>query len=42
MSKLYSSPGQFKGGTIKFVKVSTGKEQYMDLESEAQRALSKE
>ncbi|MEX1202594.1 MAG: sulfatase-like hydrolase/transferase, partial [Ferruginibacter sp.] len=42
VSKLYNSPGEFKGGTIKFVTVSTGKEQYMDLEREAQRAFSKE
>ena len=42
VSKLYSSPGEFKGGTIKFVTVSTGKEQYLDMEKEAQRAFSKE
>jgi len=42
VSKLYSSPGEFKGGTIKFVTVSTGKEQYMDLEREAARAFAKE
>ena len=42
VSKLYSSPGEFKGGTIHFVTVSTGKEQYIDLEKEAARALSKE
>ncbi len=42
VSKLYNSPGEFKGGTIAFVKVSTGKEQYLDLEKEAQRAFSKE
>ena len=42
VSKLYSSPGEFKGGNIFFVKVSTGKEQYLDLENEAARALSKE
>ncbi len=42
VSKLYSSPGEFKGGTIKFVTVNTGKEQYLDLETEAARAFSKE
>jgi arylsulfatase len=38
VSKLYKSPGEFKGGTIAFVKVSTGKEKYSDLETEAARA----
>jgi arylsulfatase A-like enzyme len=42
VSKQYSSPGQFEGGTISFVTVSTGKEQYLDLEREAARAFSKE
>jgi len=42
VSKQYKSPGGFKGGNISFVKVSTGKEQYMDLEKEAARAFSKE
>jgi arylsulfatase A-like enzyme len=42
VSKLYSSPGDFKGGNIEFVKVSTGSEQYLDLEKEAARAFSKE
>jgi arylsulfatase len=42
VSKLYASPGEFKGGTIHFVKVSTGKETYADLEREAQRAFAKE
>lgn len=37
VSKLYQSPGSFKGGTIAFVKVSTGKEQYLDLEKETAR-----
>ena len=40
VSKQYASPGEFKGGNISFVKVSTGKEQYMDLEREAARAFS--
>ncbi len=39
VSKQYKSPGEFKGGTISFVKVSTGKEQYADLEREATRAF---
>ena len=42
VSKLYKSPGEFKGGTIHFVTVSTGKEQYSDLERDAQRAFNKE
>jgi arylsulfatase len=40
VSKQYKSPGEFTGGTISFVKVSTGKEQYIDLEREAQRAFA--
>ena len=39
VSQLYNSPGEFKGGTISFVTVSTGKEQYVDLEKDAQRIL---
>jgi arylsulfatase len=42
VSQLYKSPGEFKSGTIHFVTVSTGKEQYLDLEREAARALAKE
>ena len=42
VSQLYKTPGEFKGGTVHFVKVSTGKEQYLDLEREAARALAKE
>ena len=42
VSKLYKSPGEFKGGTISFVKVSTGKEKYIDLETEAARAWATE
>ncbi len=42
VSKLYKSPGEFKGGVIHFVTVSTGKEQYSDLERDAQRAFNKE
>ncbi len=40
VSKQYKSPGEFTGGTISFVKISTGKEQYIDLEREAQRAFA--
>jgi arylsulfatase len=40
VSKLYKSPGEFKGGTIAFVKVSTGKEKYSDLQAEAARAMA--
>jgi arylsulfatase len=39
VTKQYKSPGEFRGGTIYYVKVSTGKEQYADLEREAQRAF---
>jgi arylsulfatase len=42
VTKEYKSPGEFKGGTISFVKVNTGKEQYLDLQKEAARAFSKE
>ena len=42
VSKQYKSPGEFKGGTIFFVKVSTGKEKYSDLATEAARALAAE
>jgi hypothetical protein len=38
VSKQYKSPGEFNGGTISFVKVSTGKEKYIDLETDAARA----
>jgi hypothetical protein len=40
--KLYNTPGEFKGGTISFVTVSTGKEKYSELETEAARAWAKE
>ena len=39
VSQQYKSPGEFKGGTIHFVTVSVGKEQYIDLEKEKQRLL---
>ncbi len=42
VSKQYSSPGEFEGGIISFVTISTGKEQYLDLEREAARAFRKE
>ncbi|WP_281322949.1 arylsulfatase [Flavobacterium aestivum] len=42
VSKQYSSPGEFEGGTISFVTVNTGKEKYLDLEREAARAFNKE
>lgn len=42
VSQLYKSPGEFKGGHISFVKVSTGNEQYSDLEKDAQRMFSTE
>ena len=40
VSKQYKSPGELTGGIISFVKVSTGKEKYIDLEREAQRAFA--
>jgi len=42
VSELYKSPAEFKGGTIKFVTVSTGKEQYIDLEKDAARMFNVE
>lgn len=42
VSGLYKTPGEFKGGSINFVTVSTGKETYSDLEKEAARAFAKE
>lgn len=42
VSKEYSSGSEFKGGNISFVTINTGKEQYIDLEREAARALKKE
>ena len=42
VSKLYKSPGEFKGGTISFVKISTGKEEYLDMQDEAARAFGAE
>jgi arylsulfatase A-like enzyme len=42
VSQLYKSPGEFEGGTISFVTVNVGKEQYLDLENEAARAWAKE
>jgi len=42
VSQLYKTPGEFKGGTISFVTVSTGKENYSDLEMQAARAWAKE
>ncbi len=42
VSQLYKSPGEFKGGTVHFVTVSVGKEQYLDLEKEKQRLLLEE
>lgn len=43
VSKQYtSSTSEFIGATITFVKVSTGKEQYLDLERDVSRAFRKE
>lgn len=37
VSKQYNSPGEFKGGNIRFVTVDVGPLQYQDLEKEATR-----
>ncbi len=37
VSELYKSPGEFKGGSISFVTVTTEGKQYLDLEKDAQR-----
>lgn len=42
VSNQYKSPGNFTGGNIKFVTVSTGKEQYIDLEKDASRLFNAE
>jgi arylsulfatase len=42
VSKLYNSPGEFKGGEIHFVNVSTGKEPYSDLEKKAASVFATE
>lgn len=39
VSKLYSSPGRFKGGKVDFVTVSVEGKPYLDLEMEAARKL---
>jgi len=39
VSQPYKTPGDFKGGSIFFVTVSTGKEQYLDLQKEAARMM---
>jgi hypothetical protein len=40
VSALYKTPGEFTGGTIKFVGVTTEKAQYLDLERLAAAAMS--
>lgn len=40
VSTLYPSPSEFKGGTIAYVTVSTGKENYVDMVKEAQRQMA--
>jgi arylsulfatase A-like enzyme len=40
VSEDYNSPGEFKGGTIKFVGVTIEKTQYLDLETLARAAFS--
>jgi hypothetical protein len=40
VSALYKTPGEFTGGTIKVVGVTTEKAQYLDLERLAAAALA--
>jgi len=42
VSQEYTTPGEFRGGTIFFVGVTIEKTQYLNLEQEAQRALMNE
>jgi arylsulfatase len=42
VSSLYKVPGKFQGGTIQGVGVTVEKKQYLDLEKEAQRAMSRD
>ena len=42
VSEAYKTPGRFKGGTIKFVGVTTEKAQYLDLEKLAAGALARD
>ena len=42
VSELYKSPGEFEGGTIFGVAVTVEKDQYIDLQAEARRALLKQ
>jgi hypothetical protein len=42
VSKEYTTPATFKGGTILQVEVSTGADQYLDLEKEAHALLARE
>jgi hypothetical protein len=39
VSQEYTTPGTFKGGTIRFVEVAVDKAQYLDREMELKRAL---
>jgi arylsulfatase len=39
VSKLYKTPGEFKGGTIFGVGITVEKAQYSDLEQEAKRMM---
>jgi arylsulfatase len=40
VSSAYKTPGEFKGGKIQFVGVTTEKAQYLDLETLARAALA--
>jgi arylsulfatase len=39
VSQEYTTPGTFKGGTIRFVEVAVDRAQYLDREMELKRAL---
>lgn len=42
VSQQYTAPARFQGGSIDSVEVNVGKQEYLDLEKEAQRAFSRE
>ena len=42
MSKEYTSPARFKGGTILQVEVNVGDDQYLDLEKLAAAMMARE
>ena len=42
VSSMYTSPGRFRGGIIDFVGVTVEKAQYLDLQREAEQAMSRD